>query len=175
MKHTVTFIAIITLLCTSWSCKTTEANYRAAYEKAIAGRDSATALDQTIYGQQRRAMGTTIIRSADGDTVEVKTQMVSVDVSTDGTEHELQPYNVVVGQFKQRINARSLCSRIVEAGYPDAFVVHTAEPYYYIILSTHATQAEAVDAAAQLRDSGFPFPLRDPLPFVLHTPLSRRK
>lgn len=159
------FFLILLLL---GSCKTTEENYRTAYDKAIVGRDSAMAFDSTIYGRHRRNVDSRYVTAGNGDTVEVKTMHVKITPDGGGIAEWLAPYSVVVGQFKTLTNARSLRERVVEAGYPRAFIVENAEPYYYIILSSWATEREAVDAAAQLLHSEYPFPMRAPLPYVLH-------
>lgn len=158
------------VLSLAWSCKTSEANYRAAYEKAIAGRDSLTALENTIYGRHRRNT-TSSLAVVDNDTVEMIATRVRVTEGGGGINENLGPYSVVVGQFKQLVNAKSLRERLVDAGYPKAFVVETAEPYYYVLLNSYSTQAEAVKACTRVRSaSDFPIALRDGLPVVLYCP-----
>lgn len=147
------------------SCKTSEANYRAAYEKAVAGRDSLTALDQTIYGAHRRSMGSREM-AVGTDTVEVKVQRVRVTEGGGGIREWLKPYSVVVGQFKQLFNAKSMRERLADSGYPRAFVVETGEPYYFVVLSSHPTAEEAVEALKAI-PADFPVAMKAPLPFIL--------
>ena len=167
----ILFFAVSVIAVGVASCKTSEANYRAAYEKAIAGRDSLTALENTIYGKHRRN-ATTSLAIAGKDTVEMVSTRVKVTEGGGGINESLKPYSLVVGQFKQLVNAKSLRERLVEAGYPRAFVVETAEPYYYILLYSYPTRAEAVDAcmALQKNSSSFPIALREGLPMVLFCP-----
>lgn len=154
-----------------WSCKTSEANYRSAYEKAIAGRDSLTALENTIYGKHRRNT-TTSLAVQGKDTVEMISTHVRVTDGGGGIRENLKPYSVVVGQFKQLVNAKSLRERLVDAGYPTAFVVETAEPFYYILLNSYPTREEAVKACISVRsDKSFPIALRDGMPLLLFAPL----
>lgn len=149
------------------ACKTTEENYRNAYDRALAGRAQRDSLENTIYGAHRRGMGSTLAVQG-SDTVEMKTVQVKITEGGGGIPEWLKPYNLVAGQMKQQFNALSLRERLVEAGYPRAFVVETAEPYYYIILGSYPTEAEAVAGARTLReDKNFPVPLRAPLPFIL--------
>lgn len=153
-----------------FSCKTTEENYRVAYEKAVAGRDSLTALENTIYGRHRRNTQYAAFE-VDGDTVEMLSARVSVTEGGGGIRENLRQYSVVVGQFKQLVNAKSLRERLVDAGYPTAFVVQTAEPYYYIILNSYPSKAEAGKACLKVRgDKNFPIVLREGMPLVLFTP-----
>lgn len=149
-------------------CKTSEANYRAAYEKAIAGRDSADAVENTIYGAKRRDIDSRKI-IADGDTVEARVQRVVITPKGGGISEYLHTYSVVVGQFKQEFNAISMRNRLADSGYPRAFVVQNSEPYYYIVLSSHDTQAEAVQALRAIPED-FPVAMKAPLPYILCRP-----
>ena len=81
-------------------CRTSEANYRSAYERAIGHRDSVAALDSTIYGANRRAMDQRSV-TVDGRTYSVRTQLVSFTEGAGGNAEALRRYNVVVGRFKQ--------------------------------------------------------------------------
>lgn len=147
------------------SCKTTEANYRAAYEKTIAARDSSESIDDTIYGKERRQKKTNTVESAHGS-VEVTTQMVKVTKNGGGTPENLRRYNVVAGQFKQQFNAISLRNRLADSGYPGAFVVETAEPYYYIVTGSYGSIDEASEALNKLKAAS-PQGVREPCPFIL--------
>ena len=55
-------LAGIVVLSALTGCRTTEANYRAAYEKAIENRDK-NAVDSTIYGRFRQEMKQTVVVS----------------------------------------------------------------------------------------------------------------
>ncbi len=169
MKRILIYVAAVLCLCAS-GCKTTEANYRAAYDKAMAGRAERDSLEQTIYGRHRQGMGTHL--SIYGtDSADVKTQRVRVTETGGGVREWLKPYSVVAVQMKQLFNAVSLRERLVDNGYPRAFVVETAEPYYYIVVESFPTEEEAVRAASALRRAkDFPVPMRRPLPIVLHNP-----
>ena len=154
-------------------CKTSEANYRQAYERAIAARDSTSDLDSTIYGQVRREMKIRQMTLADGSSVPVYSQHVRITEGGGGINESLRRYNVVVGRFKQAFNAKSLRNRLVDdCGIPSAFVVETAEPYYYVVASSHSTLAEAA-AAMRALPSSVP-PMREPLPFILDATSRRR-
>lgn len=168
--NTLIMLSAAAALCGLASCKTSEANYKAAYDKAVAGRDSLTAIENTIYGRHRRAV-TSNIAVAGNDTVEMITARVSVTEGGGGIRENLRPYSVVVGQFKQLVNAKSMRERLVDAGYPTAFVVQTAEPYYYIILNSYTDKGQAVKAAAETAaSSSFPIAMKEPMPMVLYVP-----
>ena len=103
------------------SCRTSEANYRAAYDKAVAARDAEDG-KETIYGGEQRRLNQNFIISGN-DTIPVNVKMVSVETEKGAPVPTLHKFMVVAGQFKQKFNAMSLCKRLVEAGYADAAVV----------------------------------------------------
>lgn len=161
-------IAAVAIAIAATACRTNEANYRAAYDKAIAGREDAAPIDSTIYGKVRRQMHTTMI-VAGGDSAEMRAMPVNPTPEEDGRPTSIpQPYGVVAGQFKTLFNARSLCARLHEAGYADASIVNTAEPYYYIVASWQPDGAKAISALRALQKDA-PVTMREPLPFILKT------
>lgn len=168
MKRSVKYIfaAVAVASVALAGCKTSEANYRAAYDRAVAGRDSVDAVESTIYGAQR-AMSSRVAVVA-GDSLEIRPQRVAVTEGGGGIRENLKTYCVVVGQFKQRFNACSMRERLAEAGYADAFVVETAEPYYYVVLSSHADVAAAGKALRAI-PADFPVRMKAPLPFILQS------
>ena len=167
MRYALPTLLLIALVALLSSCKTTEANYRAAYERTVAMRDSLDSQESSVYGRGR-TLGSQMIVSH-GDTIEGRVQFVNITPEGGGSDEALQRFNVVVGQFKQVFNARSLRNRLVEAGYSGAFVVHTAEPYYYVILSTHTERQNAIDALHSIPQD-FPVNMRSPLPYILTIP-----
>ena len=172
MRKLLLLVALGACMLVPTGCKTTEANYRQAYEKAVAGREDALELDSTIYGRVRRDMRNESVVSKDGRSLIVKTQLVKVTPDGGGIPENLREYNVVVGQFKQLFNARSMRNRLVDAGYPEAFVVQTAEPYYYVVLASRADVSEAFEAVDQFRKRDA-VPVKAPCPFVLKATMRR--
>lgn len=163
MKKT---LLIALLILGLWSCKPTETNYRQAYERAVAAKDSADSdLDNTIYGKARRdfAMQQLVVGA---DTVDVKVQHIKVTPDGGGINENLRRYNVVAGQFKQVFTAKSLRERLFEAGYPASFVVETSEPYYYVIASSHDDASASVEALRRL-EADKPVGMKPPVPFIL--------
>ena len=147
------------------SCKTTEKNYRTAYERTMTAQDTThLEFEQTIYGRYRRdvRVSESIVG---GDTVATRIQRVFITPG-DSVPNMLKSYNLVVGQFKQLFNAKSMRQRLCDKGYTGAFVVQTAEPYYYVVAQDHDDQSQAAAALKRMRANP-PFRLRDPLPFLL--------
>lgn len=177
-KNAIRLIVSALLVPALFSCKTTEENYRAAYEKTVEGREESQELESTIYGANRRGMAETTISTAKGK-VNVRRQRVRITEGTASSQNALKQYNIVVGQFKQVFNAKSLRDRLAELGYPEAFVAETSEPYYYIIVASYGEATEAADALAEIKAKK-PIPMKAPLPFILeavgrHSPAQAKK
>lgn len=77
MKHIIYIAAAAALAMGAASCKTSEEAYRAAYERAVAGRADEDPLEGTVYGAARRPLGTRVA-IAGADTAEVVTHRVKV-------------------------------------------------------------------------------------------------
>lgn len=157
-------LCAVALLATA--CKTSEANYRAAYEKTMEARRVEQSVDSTVYGEVRRQANTRSVEVEQGVSTDVRVQHVRVTEGGGGINENLRRYGVVVGQFKQRFNAISLRDRLVDAGYPAAFVVETAEPYYYILLGSYSELPEAY-AAMKSFEAKPAIVMKEPLPFIL--------
>lgn len=146
-------------------CKTTEANYRSAYEKAVEARADQVDIDDTIYGNVRRQTNTHEVALADGKKIAVEVIRVRTTENGGAVPENLKRYNVVAGRFKQLFNAQSLRKRLAD-NYSGAFIVETAEPYYYVVAESFADINEAAAALARLKEAK-PVPMKEPLPFIL--------
>lgn len=171
-KHIAPIVAslILAITCCLPSCKTSEKNYRKAYEATMAANDSTDRdFDRTIYGRYRQQLRRTPMLVG-GDTLDLRKQSIRITDGGGGTKESIKAYMLVAGEFKQLFNARSMRERLAAAGYTEAFVVETGEPYYYVIAAAYTTPEDALVALKKLRANP-PFRLRGDLPFVL-TPTS---
>jgi hypothetical protein len=161
MKKLLIAIALASLFV---GCKTTEENYRQAYEKAISGRNND--IDTTLYGNFRRELKEQGVITTSGEKIAIRTAALSL-VDANESSTTLKKYSVVVGQFKQVFNARSMRDRLKAVGFNQAEVIQTAEPFYYVITSTH-NKVESADSAMQaLSTKQLPIKLTDPMPFII--------
>ncbi len=154
-------IALFALMATG--CKTTEENYRAAYERTVQGR--AEVEDSTIYGGMRQRAATQEI-SLGEETAPMKTTWVRVTDDGGGVAENIKRYCVVAGEFKQAFTARSMRERLCDNGFPGAFVVQDGEPFYYVVAAAYSDLEPAMQLIKQLRTSP-PFPLREGMPLIL--------
>lgn len=155
--------AAITLLAVG--CKTTESNYRQAYETAVTKNRESSGVDSTIYARIRNSAKMSEL-VAGSDTLPLRTEYIGYTEDGGSSREHLKRYNVVVGQFKQVFNARQMRARLQGSGYADAFIVHTREPLYYVCTATCATPEEAAAAFRRVTDDKS-IVLRSPLPFIL--------
>ncbi|MCC8071836.1 MAG: SPOR domain-containing protein [Bacteroidales bacterium] len=153
--------ALIAVVFTS--CKTNEANYRAAYEVAKSQQEknlSEEGLGDISLQTQKMPSW----RVVDGDSLYILPETFAL--VKDCGEGPVGTFNVVVGQFHQIFNAKAMRSRLMAAGYEKAMVVQNTEPFFYVIAVPCTTASEASAAVAAVK-ADKNITLKAPLPFVL--------
>lgn len=165
-RKSAAIVAAVLFLISAQGCKTTQANMYDAYAKAIEGEKNRDA-DDVVIGN-RREMGHTSVMLGANDSIDVIPKHLFITKDGGGIRENLRRYCVVVGQFKQLFNAKSMRERLADGGYPGCFVAETSEPYYYVIVRGYDS---INDAAAMLHkvegDNTFKF--KKPLPFIIST------
>lgn len=146
-------------------CKTTEANYKAAYETTVAHRNEKTSDD--VPGM--KAAGTPEPKDmevAPGITLPVITAWIG-SAGEAGVAHRdsVRLYNVVVARFRQVFNARQMSERLRSSGYPGALVLRTNDAYFVSTASTSSPQ-EAQEALRRVADDQS-LRLRSPYPLIV--------
>lgn len=160
---TLIAIAAIAAAATFTSCKSSEANYRAAYDTTIQRQREKEGVDSATYAriEAERTANTAMIS---GDSVRMVSDRVNI---VDGTTSDLKPYGVVVGEYKQLFNARSFRNRLKGKGHP-AYVVKNSESTYYVIAKGLDTAPEAAACLATISQTlGIRIPI--PKPWILKT------
>ena len=160
MKKAFLLLAIATLSLTA--CKTTEANYRAAYEMAL--QKDKEGIDEETYALIKQEEAPQEIGS-EGDKLRVITQSVVVTKNAGNDDASIRRYNVAIGSFRQVFNAKAMRGRIVDKGY-DVFIVETSEPTYYVIAAACDTIEQAKEVIARLQ-ADESIILRHPYPCIL--------
>ncbi|MBD5257361.1 MAG: hypothetical protein HDS52_01535 [Barnesiella sp.] len=145
------------------SCGTNENNYRKAYEKAK--EKESDGIESTIYNRIREQSRDEKIVLGN-DTVDVKVEYIAATKAAGFTPAHMQKYNVVVGQFKQLFHAKSLRGRMADGGYPDAIIVETGEPLYYVVALSTNTLLQAAAVADSIAASS-PVKLADGFPVII--------
>lgn len=165
----LTFIAIVLASLGIASCKTTEANYKAAYDIAKSTQQSEEESDnglneetrRLLAGNRKTAKAQTIVGN---DTIEVTTLFVKME---QGSHDRVPQYSVVLNAFTQKFNAQAMMQRLIDAGFTDAYVFCTSTPDYYVAADGKDDIAEIpailqqVEKAGNLGSrSGFPAVIR---------------
>lgn len=162
----ILFIAAAAVIVLT-GCKTTEANYRAAYETAVGQREAREADGSVATTELQQYNAPRLQVTPEGDSIMVRIErVVQTKIDAVPTVGSLKQNNIVVGQFRQLFNARAMLERLLADGYPDAFVAQTAEPVYYVIALSSSGTAEIVADLNRVK-TDTSMKLRAPLPFVL--------
>ena len=164
MKRVFIYTLAACLATLLYSCRTSEANYRAAYDVTAQHVKAREAVDSATYHhiQAEKRQATAVVA---GDSVRLVTHRVNI---VDDPVSTLKRYGVVVGEYKQAFNARSFRDRLKNEGKP-AYVVLNAEKTYYVIVHGFDTSAEA---AAYLKRVDKEVKMRIPIeqPWILARP-----
>ena len=163
MKKIISIVGILTAL-TFTACKTTEANYRAAYE--IAKEKQLDGGDETVSEGLRNELQPKP-QKIGNDTLPVR--MFPVGYTKDGgleSNAGLKRYNVAVARFRQLFNAKSMRERLINEGFPDAIVVHDREMTYYVIAGSTSDPNEVKPVYNRVKDATG-FKCTEPFPYVI--------
>lgn len=156
-------LAIITAFSLA-SCKTTEENYRSAYETAKARQTEGLTTEEIAGLQREEAMPKTVYN---GDSIPLKG--LYVRHVEGGNSNKALRYNVIVASFRQQFNARSMMKRLRENGYPNAVLLSDKDERYYIGTLTTTSLDSAVTALRAL-PTDTQLHLRSPYPYILQRP-----
>ncbi|MGN1246039.1 MAG: SPOR domain-containing protein [Muribaculaceae bacterium] len=147
MKRIVVYVMAACFAALLYSCKTSEENYRAAYDITREHVRARNAVDSTTYDkiQAEKREATAVVA---GDSVRLVKHRVNI---VDDPYSTLKRYGVVVGEYKQAFNARSFRDRLKKEDKP-AYVVIDTEKTYYVIVHGFDTSAEAASYMKRLKD-----------------------
>lgn len=167
-KSKIAILAAAILMLAPTACKTNEKNYQRSYDKIIdkiqserTAEDSLLTGDFYTQGRSRRyVVGT--------DTLTARIDYVTPDRinPTDTTPlPRLEPFYIVVGQFRQIFNARAMSQRLQKQGHTPV-ILHNNVPEYFVGLYPATMVVDALQALRDVRaDSSIV--MRPPCPWVL--------
>lgn len=140
-------------------CKTTEANYSAAYEIARQKRDSGLTAEEAAALKREAEIAGTVYK---GDSIPLKGMYVK---RVEGAE--LQSYTVVVASFKQLFNSQSVMKRLAAGGWEAQILLQDPrEQVYYVGAVSTASLDSAVSVLHRLEKDA-PVAMKAPCPFIL--------
>lgn len=126
------------------SCKSSQSAYKAAYEKAQEKK-----IEEPVPAPAAEQPVVTTPSTTTTTTAPVREQSERIS-AVDGNDALLKEYNVIVGSFRQRLNAQSLCERLREDGYP-AILAQNAEGWYRVVACSFDNRPAAVQARQALQ------------------------
>lgn len=135
MKSLKAFAIIALALVGFASCKTSEANYRAAYEATRAAQAAVDSDDDGLDENTRRLLAKNSRQKhathiVGNDTIQYVT--IFGRLSDNQSVGQLPQFSVVSNAFSQIFNAQALCKRLKEAGFDNAYIFYTSTPDYYV-------------------------------------------
>lgn len=167
MKKTIIAAVVAGVAFSLTSCRTTEANYRAAYERTIARQNEG--IDSATVAAIENERGPRQMRINDSISLPVVSRFVKAVEGGGGTRESIKKYSVVVAGFSQLFNARSMRERLVDSGkWLGAFVVQSGEEYFVVAQSSD-DPAEASRALDSVKADGTIY-IKSPFPWVLRRP-----
>lgn len=152
------------MACALPSCKTSEENYRAAYEITKAKKTEGLTQEEIAGFAREEAIPKTLYR---GDSIPLRAEYLVMKEG--GADGKALRYNVIVASFKQIFNARSVYNRLREGGYSSAILLADRNSRYFIGATTTASLDSAVTLLRtfQADPSASPVPMRSPYPYIL--------
>ncbi len=154
-------VAAVTLHC----CKTSEENYKKAYQAAVEKQNEGYTEEEILNMAREEAIPRAVFN---GDSIPMKGVYVNT-VKLDPPVAAASRYNVIVATFKQKFNAMSVLDRLRDSGYDDGRLLIDRDQTYYVAASTTDTLAQAVETLRQLQKSS-PVAMKSPCPYILRRP-----
>lgn len=146
-------------------CKTTEENYRRAYETATAKQNAAYTDDEVGRMAAEEAIPRTVYK---GDSIPMRGMWVNT-VRLDSLSTRARRYNVVAGRYRQKFTAMSMVERFRHNGYDGALLLIDKDQLFYVAPLSTDTLDRAVEVWQQLSASS-PVALQSPFPYILKRP-----
>lgn len=165
MKHFTLILAAIAIIASAAlsSCHTNEKIWAESAGKVSDKMKRTGGIDSTVYAKIRKEARPSVVKIGD-DSIALVTQ--SIYLTKDQDYARLHRYNIVVAQFKQLFNARSLRERLYAAGYVNPYIVETNEPLYYVVAEGCDELHQAYSLLTKVIQEGA-VPMKDPFPYVI--------
>lgn len=160
----VLLLTVIALFGTT-SCKTSEENYKKAYEAAVEKQNEGYTREEIASMAHEEAIPKSVYK---GDSIPIKGIFVNT-VKLDPPVEAAQRYNIVVASFKQKFNAMSVLDRLRQAGYAEPRLLVDKEQTFYVAAVSTPSLDEAVENLREIQKNP-PLAFRPPCPYILRKP-----
>lgn len=149
------------------SCKTSEANYKRAYETAKSG-NAGDELDAEVYAQMYREAAPDTVE-VDGVVFPAKFAYLSTTTTQGIQTGQVERFNVAAATFRQLFNARDMVQKLRRDGYIHAFVAEDRDENYYVIAGSFLNANDAEHMLHQLIFANH-VSISKPFPYVIIRP-----
>jgi len=129
MKELYKIILLAVCVTTLWSCHSTEANYKASYDKAVEQSRTGEKGDKYFHDLQVRKQNN---YEVDGDSIRMLRHHFNV---VDDKPSIVKTYSVVVAEFKQKFNAQSYRDRLRKEERLESYVVYVSKTKTYCVIA----------------------------------------
>lgn len=163
MKKLFYLILVSAVLIGVASCKTTEANYKTAYEIA---KKKKTETGDSLIDRSLANSNNPKLMVIQGVQLPVFTEYVGLTKGEFTEGYKIKRYCVVVGKFTQLFNARQMRKRMINCGYDDACLLQNRTNQFYVSVATTADPVQA-DSLLQSVKNDTAIVLREPYPYIL--------
>ena len=160
MKH-YTLLTLMAALLALTGCHSNEANYKAAYDKAMQKHQEGIGTEQQRMIDAEARRYTEVI---DGDSVRLLHLYANVALDSAHVAHR---YSVVIAAFKQQFNAQNMRDRLrSEEGYPSYILFGGTERKYYVVVKGFDDKHVAA-AFLKTLDQHLKMSILEPVPWIL--------
>lgn len=160
MRHYF-LILLVAVVAVMTSCHSTEANYKAAYDKAMEKHQDGVGKETFDRIQAEARKYTTVIN---GDSVRLLRMPANVTLDSASVAKR---YNVIVASFKQQFNAQTMRDRLrKEEGFPSYLLFGGPDRKYFVVVKGF----DEVDVAAAFLKSlptHMKMQVLEPIPWIL--------
>ena len=160
MRHYI-LILLTALLAVMTSCHSNEANYKAAYDKAMQKHQEGIGQEAFDKIQAEARKYTEVVN---GDSVRLLRMYANVALDSTSVAKR---FNVVVASFKQQFNAQTMRDRLrKEEGFPSYILFGGRDRKYYVVVKAFDEKDVAVAFIKGL-DTHMKMPVLEPIPWIL--------
>ncbi|MDE7411215.1 MAG: hypothetical protein K2M94_04165 [Paramuribaculum sp.] len=163
MNKLLYLIFVLAAAASVVSCKTSEANYKAAYDIA---KKKNTETGDSLIDRSLANANVPKNMTIQGITLPIYTEMIGLTKGNYPDGLTLKRYCIVVGRFAQLFNAQQMRLRMIDNGYPDACLLQNRINQYYVSVETTADVAQAEQLLQKIKNDSTVV-LREPFPYVL--------
>ena len=160
MRHYI-LILLTALLAVMTSCHSNEANYKAAYDKAMQKHQEGIGQEAFDKIQAEARKYTEVVN---GDSVRLLRMYANVALDSTSVAKR---FNVVVASFKQQFNAQTMRDRLrKEEGFPSYILFGGRDRKYFVVVKAFDEKDVAVAFIKGL-DTHMKMPVLEPIPWIL--------